>query len=938
MATLQIGLFGGQVPLLDAPILPDRNAQVALDCWFVNGVLEPIKTSGDNGATAWGVSTKTLYRHRPCPSDSSQAYWIEAVNAYDVAPSPVANDNFGRVFFADRNGLDAPRFADVKGVINGGIDSGWSGTNPCSGPGAGVSSFTVKWKLGVPAPGRPAASVQDNWSALAWSGDGLAWNGPTGFSTAGLSFKTVFQSGSSLWLAGGPRGQILWATDGASWSAASLSADAQALNATVLCFAYSGSGYVAGLSGGRLLYSDDGMTWNLNATVKLGQDIKAAIFFAGLFWLAGVRGVTQKAASHTGPWSASSALSTAFGSQDINAGAVYSTACAYFVGSNGTIVTGVYAGGSVTWAKAGAGAFPATSEELLGVEVSPVPMSGRENLSVLSAHRVWICTTPAGVAPLTGASRLTNVDSIESNPSLRTIFGSTGDTLTALTYNSAGYRTLVGTGGKVAVEGVHAAGVNDTSTFSGASSLQNFSAANLNAITWAYGRYVAAGDAVSGSTTDTRYYVVTFVDAYGAESTPSAPSNQVIVQTNQPVSLSWAPPDSLSEVNTTGAYYYVYRTNTSASATEFQFVAQVAYTAGTMSYTDSVATADLAEVLPSTDWALPPSNLRGLVSTPGGVLAGFYNNTLCFSEPGQPHAWPVKYQRVVDYPVVGLHVFGNSLLVATTGQPYLVEGIDPANMAVTKIPGAHACISRLSIVDMGGRIVYATANGLVSVSSTGVEALTDKLFTRDQWQQLNPASLQAVNWDGQYLAFFTGSGGYIPAGAQSLALNPEDAAQGVAFYTESGVCPYRDPLDGTVYYVNGSGTRASWNRGSTRKTLRWRSKQYQTPSFVNFSFAQVMSTAYPVTFRYFVEEAPASYQQLTFLDDYSSTTLGSTVEHRDYVNGAQFGATKTYSVSSTTARLRAGQLSRWHTIELEASGKFWQATLAQSSNELREAT
>ena len=67
-------------------------------------------------------------------------------------------------------------------------------------------------------------------------------------------------------------------------------------------------------------------------------------------------------------------------------------------------------------------------------------------------------------------------------------------------------------------------------------------------------------------------------------------------------------------------------------------------------YTDSIADEDLGEIIPwdglseENWWKSPNSNMIGMTVFPGGILAGFFGNTLAFSVPGIPSAWPDKYQ------------------------------------------------------------------------------------------------------------------------------------------------------------------------------------------------------------------------------------------------------------------------------------------------------
>ena len=62
------------------------------------------------------------------------------------------------------------------------------------------------------------------------------------------------------------------------------------------------------------------------------------------------------------------------------------------------------------------------------------------------------------------------------------------------------------------------------------------------------------------------------------------------------------------------------------------------------SFNDNLLTASLSLALPSLDYDPPPPGLSGLKIAHDTIFIGFFGNTLCFSEPKLPHAWPEKYR------------------------------------------------------------------------------------------------------------------------------------------------------------------------------------------------------------------------------------------------------------------------------------------------------
>lgn len=336
---------------------------------------------------------------------------------------------------------------------------------------------------------------------------------------------------------------------------------------------------------------------------------------------------------------------------------------------------------------------------------------------------------------------------------------------------------------------------------------------------------------------EARAYVVTHVSGDGEEGAPSDPSEILTIWPEQEVTLTI--PAAPGGYNITKKR--LYRTNTGSSRTDYQFLAEVG--AADVSYVDTVPSATLGEVLLTSDWAVPPANLQGLIALPNGCMAGFFDKTLCFSVPYQPHAWPVTdaYRRQSVDTIVSIAAFGMSILVTTTGYPAIVTGSDPATMSMEKLESGFACVSKRGTVDMGSVIIYPSVAGLVAVGTGMTELVTADIYTRDEWAALKPESIHAYHYDGMYIGFYdTGS---VAAGfcfnPADKSLTPLDLHATAGFYDhETGelfLCINEElvqwqPLAGEyIPYV-------------------WRSKLFTTEP-VNFSAAKVIADNYPLTLR-----------------------------------------------------------------------------------------
>lgn len=263
------------------------------------------------------------------------------------------------------------------------------------------------------------------------------------------------------------------------------------------------------------------------------------------------------------------------------------------------------------------------------------------------------------------------------------------------------------------------------------------------------------------ATTEDRVYVYTYVNTFGAvleESGPSPAATITAVKTDDTVTVSGfaTAPTSASgyNINAIRIYRSVYGTATAS----YLYVGQVTVNpatgvaAGTLS--DTVKAAALGVPLPSLYYLPPPATLQNLIAMPNGIMAGFTGNQVWFSEPYLPHAWPTQYMMTVGAPIVGLGVFGQTLVVCTTQSPYLITGSTPGAMSQEKVPLPEPCVSKLSIVGDQYGVLYASPNGIVSIAPGTQDVISRALFTRDEWQTYLPSGMVGVIYQNMYMLFY----------------------------------------------------------------------------------------------------------------------------------------------------------------------------------------
>lgn len=278
----------------------------------------------------------------------------------------------------------------------------------------------------------------------------------------------------------------------------------------------------------------------------------------------------------------------------------------------------------------------------------------------------------------------------------------------------------------------------------------------------------------------------------------------------------------------------IYRSQTSALGdTQLYFIHERAVS--NQSFTDVVADNPLGEVIPSMDYNAPPSDLSGIVAMPNGMMAAFSGKRIYFCEPYRPHAWPEKYVLTVDFPIVGLGVFGSAIAVLTAGQPYVAAGSTPDSMSMEKLEVNQPCVSARGIVDMGFSIAYPSQDGLVIISQGGAQIKGRELIGRDDWRRLNPFSFVAGAFDGRYMASYRFSdtdgieqrGMFIidMTGTQPFITRSSDDADGM----------FTDLSNGALYILKNGQDVYEWDAyAMPYGEAYWRSKRFVLPNDINF--------------------------------------------------------------------------------------------------------
>jgi len=353
-----------------------------------------------------------------------------------------------------------------------------------------------------------------------------------------------------------------------------------------------------------------------------------------------------------------------------------------------------------------------------------------------------------------------------------------------------------------------------------------------------------AGGGCSAADQTSTVYVYTYVSALGEEGPPSPPSSVVSFCPGQTIDLSAMATGPAGSYNITQKYIY----RTKAGSDIYDYVGSVAV--ATTTFADTYADTDLGDPIETEGWIAPPATFRLIGALPNGIMVGFDGSDVYFSPAFKPHAYPVKWSLTSDWPIVGGGIYGNSVVIVTKGQPYLVTGSDPAAMSMDKLNVQQAGVSKTGIAAVDGfGVVYPSPDGLVAVGP-GAEpvVITDKFMTRDDWQALKPESMIGFGYNGRYICFY--DDGVTPAG---FIFDPRDMGAALVHIDDTATGGFVDPVTDSLYLIVGNYIKR-FDGASTNQSYTWKSKIVRTNSPINFAMGRVFADSYAsLTFKLYAD-------------------------------------------------------------------------------------
>jgi hypothetical protein len=442
----------------------------------------------------------------------------------------------------------------------------------------------------------------------------------------------------------------------------------------------------------------------------------------------------------------------------------------------------------------------------------------------------------AGTTPITlGVPVPTYAPSVIATPPVTS--STTTATVTSTSTNTA---TTTGTG---------AASGNSTATTTTANTGNSTTTSSTTTpTTSASGSTTGSASTTTSVTTsatpvmETVAYVYTWVTSFGEEGPPSPPTT-VTSAVGSTFLVTVIPPTVAQSTNRRLTTTRVYRTVTDAAGNAtYYFVAKfnISQTVLNDTFTDTQIAG--GSTLESTYWSAPPSDLQGVVVMANGILVGWSNSReLWFCEPYRPHAWPAPYSISVDFTIVGLAAIGTSLVVLTTGNPYIATGVTPSAMSLSKMPVHEPCIARSSIVTSAEGVYYTSQNGIVMINAGGATVVSNNILTRWDWEAYNPANLAAARYNTAYVAYSKGVNLGDGSGDNGIVIDPSspNVSLNNLRFGSTVTNIQQDELTGDIFVLsNGVVYEFDAESSTTQQPYLWRSKVFQ------FNFKQQFVAAY----------------------------------------------------------------------------------------------
>lgn len=361
---------------------------------------------------------------------------------------------------------------------------------------------------------------------------------------------------------------------------------------------------------------------------------------------------------------------------------------------------------------------------------------------------------------------------------------------------------------------------------------------------------------VAAGSIEHRAYTYTYVNQYGEESAPADPL-EIDCAESTAIDLRYPlPPPGYCPITK----LRVYRTAPGV-ASDYLYVGEASVNTTNPSFVDTVRNEALGHTLDTNNYYPPDQSLQGITVMANGIMVGFKGNEVHFSEPYLPYAWNPSAIKPFPHRVVGICPFEGGLYVTTAAEPYIIQGAAPEFMTDMRIASTQAGVSKGSICNYNGQVVYASSDGIVQLQGTQTSLdMSFKFFSRHDWYSRYGTKLSNMRLDvhdGSLLVWFDD-------GTPGFLLRFEEENPSLTTMSEAIYASYLHPIADALYVSNGNSV-FEFRGANTRKSLVWHSKDFITPKPTNFGAVQLVGSG-SLTLTVYADGAQVTSQAVAMTD------------------------------------------------------------------------
>ena len=192
--------------------------------------------------------------------------------------------------------------------------------------------------------------------------------------------------------------------------------------------------------------------------------------------------------------------------------------------------------------------------------------------------------------------------------------------------------------------------------------------------------------------------------------------------------------------------------------------------------------------------------------------------------------------------IVGMAVYGQTLVVATKGQPYIATGTDPGSVSTAKLDVYAPCLSTSGVCSIGMGVAYPSYDGLVVVSASGAQVVTQAHFTKSQWAAAWDTDMYCAWHDGRLIAMSNSI--FRPTLIFQLGMQ---GMLNISTTTVRGTAPAVDD-DDTLHYATLGFDRNKFDPiNGVNMRANWQSRVFTLSAARSMGVCQVYASGYPVT-------------------------------------------------------------------------------------------